>query len=267
MPSPFPGMDPFLEHPAVFPGLHERLIAYLSESLQACLPEPYFAEIGERLWVETSERSIGPDVQVLQDEAPDREGGVRGEGPLATEVCTQPVVVTVPQDEFRETYIEIFASGETERVVTAIEVLSLTNKTPGARGRELYLRKQHEILASQIHLVEIDVLRGGQHTTAVPFRPARDKAGPFDYHVCVHRFDNLEDYFVYPIRLQDQLPEIAIPLLPGDGDVVVDLQAVFQRSYDTGPYRRRIRYRQTAPVPAVDAERQAWMERLLDSLG
>jgi hypothetical protein len=175
--------------------------------------------------------------------------------------------VTVPQDEFRETYIEIFASGETERVVTAIEVLSLTNKTPGARGRELYLRKQQEILASQIHLVEIDLLRGGQHTTAVPFRPARDKAGPFDYHVCVHRFDNLEDYFVYPVRLQDLLPEIAVPLLPGDGDVVVDLQAVFQRSYDAGPYRRRIRYRQTEPVPAVDAERQAWMERLLDSLG
>ncbi len=263
MPSPFPGMDPFLEHPAIFPGLHERLIAYLSESLQGRLPEPYYAEIGERLWVETSDRSIGPDVHVLEDEGRNRDGRRTGDVGLATEVRSQPVVVTVPQDEFREPYVEICAGGESERVVTAIEVLSLTNKTMRAQGRRLYVRKQREILASQIHLVEIDLLRGGQHTTAVPLRRARAKAGAFDYHVCIHRFDNLEDYFVYPIRLQDRLPEIAIPLLPGDGDVAIDLQEVFQRSYDAGPYRRRIRYRHSEPVPPLDAEAQSWAARLL----
>ncbi|MCU0981963.1 MAG: DUF4058 family protein [Pirellulaceae bacterium] len=268
MPSPFPGMDPFLEHPGIFPGLHDRLIAYLSESLQARLPEPYYAEIGERLWVETSDRSIGPDVYVLEDEGRDREGqggGKVGVG-LLTEVRSQPVVVTVPQDEFREPYVEIRASGDNERVVTAIEVLSLTNKTLGVRGRDLYLRKQREILASPIHLVEIDLLRGGHHTTAVPLRRARAKTGPFDYHVCIHRFDHLEDYLVYPIRLQDRLPEIGIPLLPGDRDVVLDLQDVFQRSYDAGPYRRRIRYRDTEPVPPLDPENLQWTAQLLHGM-
>jgi hypothetical protein len=221
MPSPFPGMDPYLEHPAVFPGLHDRLIAYLSEALQARLPEPYYAEIGERL------------------------------------------VVTVPQDQFREPYVEIRAGGESERVVATIEVLSLTNKMAGIRGRELYLRKQREVLASQIHLVEIDLLRAGQHTTAVPLSRARARAGPFDYHVCLHRFDNWEDFFVYPVRLPDRLPEVAIGLLPGDGDVAVDLQDVFQRSYDAGPYRRRIRYRQTEPVPPLEPEARQWAARLL----
>ena len=267
MSSPFPGMDPFLEHPAIFPGLHDRLIAYISESLQAHLPEPYYAEIGERLWVEASDRSIGPDVHVLQDEGHGPEPSVGGEGRLATEIRSQPVVVTVPQDEFRETYIEIRTSGESERVVTTIEVLSLTNKTMGVRGRELYLRKQREVLASEIHLVEIDLLRGGQHTTAVPIRAARTKAGEFDYHVCIHRFDNIEDYFVYPVRLQDRLPDIAIPLLPGDGDVGLDLQVVFQRSYDAGPYRRRIRYDRRDVVPPLDAEQQAWLDRVLGSRG
>ena len=76
----------------------------------------------------------------------------------------------------------------------------------------------------------------------------------------------MEDYFVYPIRLQDRLPEIAIPLLPGDGDVAIDLQEVFQRSYDAGPYRRRIRYRQTEPVPPLDAAAGAWAARVLDGL-
>ena len=41
MPSPFPGMDPFLEHPEVFPDLHDSLGATLRESLNARLPEPY----------------------------------------------------------------------------------------------------------------------------------------------------------------------------------------------------------------------------------
>ena len=66
MPSPFPGMDPYLEHPAVFPGLHNRLIVVLSELLQAALPAPYYAEIGERVWVEVSQRFIEPDGIVLR---------------------------------------------------------------------------------------------------------------------------------------------------------------------------------------------------------
>ena len=58
MSSPFPGMDPFLEHPSHFPGLHDRLINAISDALQTKLPEPYYAEIGERLWVEIAERLI-----------------------------------------------------------------------------------------------------------------------------------------------------------------------------------------------------------------
>jgi hypothetical protein len=271
MPSPFPGIDPYLEHPAIFPGFHDRFVTYLSEALQPVLPAPYYADIGDRVWVEVSERHIGPDVKVLLDEESDEAfdpsfaspGGVVG---VATEVQVEPVVITVPHDEFREPYLEIRALVEGERLVTAIEVLSLTNKTPGAHGRDLYVRKQREVLQREAHLVEIDLLRGGEHSTAVPLRPlrrARKKTGPFDYHVCIHRFDNLEDYFIYPIRLENRLPTIAIPLLPGDGDVKVDLQAVFNRCYDTGPYRRRIEYGAVQPQPPLSEERWAWTKRLL----
>ena len=84
------------------------------------------------------------------------------------------------------------------------------------QGRDLYKRKQKEILASQVHLVEIDLLRGA--STRQQFRLNRpfDACGPFDYHVSVHGFDDLETFFVYPIRLEDCLPPVAIPLLPGD---------------------------------------------------
>jgi hypothetical protein len=258
MPSPFPGMDPYLESPAVFPGLHNRLIAALSESLQALLPPPYFAEIGERVWVEVSQRFIEPDASVVR--------GTPAEGGAVAVVPARgrPVVVTVPHDERREPLVEIRMAGNgDERLITAIEVLSPSNKTPGERGRDLYLRKQREILDSSIHLVEIDLLRGGQHTTAVPLDRLSAMVGPFDYHVSIHRSDRFEDFFVYPVRLAEPLPEVAIPLLPGDPEIPVDLQAILNRAYDTGPYRRRIHYLDAKPVPSLDPEQQAWVEALL----
>lgn len=265
MPSPFPGMDPYLEHPAVFPGLHNRFIAVLSELLQAALPPPYFAEIGERVWVEVSQRFIEPDASVLVRET---RGRGASEPVAVAETSPRPVVVTVPHDERREPFVEIRVPGDgAERLVTAIELLSPSNKSPGERGRELYLRKQREVLDSTTHLVEIDLLRGGAHSPAVPLDRLSALVGAFDYHVCIHRFDRFEDFLVYPIVLREQLPEIAIPLLPGDPDLSVDLQVVFDRSYDTGPYRRRIRYAELAPVPPLEPDQFEWATRLIHDRG
>jgi hypothetical protein len=154
---------------------------------------------------------------------------------------------------------------EGERLVASIEVLSLANKTPGRRGRDLYLRKQRELLDSQTHLVEIDLLRGGTHTIAVPRDRAEAAAGPLDYHVSIHRFDQLEDFLVYPIRLDERPPELAIPLLPGDPEVTIDLQAIFDRSYDACPYRRRLRNDAMAPIPPLPPDRAEWAARLIAS--
>lgn len=261
MPSPFPGMDPYLEHPAILPGLHNRFIAVLSEYLQAALPSPYFAEIGERVWVEVSQRFIEPDASVLFSE-PGRRAVT---GQVATAGSPhRPVIVTVPHDERHEPFIEIRATGDRgERVVTAIELLSPSNKTPGERGRELYLRKQRELLESTTHLVEIDLLRGGTHTTAVPLELLAAKVGAFDYHISVHRFDKFEDFLVNPIILNERLPDVSIPLLPGDAEVSVSLQVVFDRSYDTGPYHRRIQYTGALPVPPLNADQAEWAARMI----
>jgi hypothetical protein len=268
MPSPFPGMDPFLEHPAFFPGVHDSFLTYLREALQGALPAPYFAEINERLWVDTSERNIGPDVDVLRGDAPG-PGLSQGNGGVAVLAePTQPILITVPVEEHRQTYLEIRTPvDDRERVVTTIEVLSPANKTPGPKGRTLYLQKQGEVLDSDSHLVEIDLLRGGTHTTAVPLERLRAKAPPFDYHVCVHGFDVLGTFAAYTIRLAERLPPIAVPLLPGDGNVTVDLQAVFGRCYDTGPYRRRVRYEPARIEPPLHAEQLEWATQLLRTQG
>jgi len=233
MPSPFPGMDPYLEHPDIFPDFHDRFVTYASDAIQPRLPEPYYAALGRRAWIEVSERSVGPDVDVVRPGAANAVSV--GTVAVADRPTTEPLVIHVPHDERVEPLVDIYRGrGSERRLVTTIEVLSPSNKTPGEHGRDLYLRKQQEMLHSKVHLVEIDLLRGGRHTTAVPRDRLEAKSGRFDYHVCIHQFDNLEDYFVYPIQLAQPLPQICIPLLPGDGEVGLDLQDLFQRTYDAG---------------------------------
>ena len=188
------------------------------------------------------------------------------------EVQTEPeagraVLITVEYgepEEHTEIFLEIreVRKGE-HRLVATIEVLSPANKTPSHPGFRKYRAKQREILAGQSHLVEIDLLRKGTHVTAVPRACAREEAGPYDYHVSIHRFDRPKDFFVYPIRLEERLPVLAIPLLPPDPDVLLDLQAAFDRAYDGGPYRKGIYYGEDPIKPALRPEQARWVESIL----
>jgi hypothetical protein len=254
-------MDPYLEHPEFFPGLHDRLITYLCEFLQGILPEPYYVDSRQRVWMEPTERTLEPDIDVLRSSGPSQvtNGG-------AVSVARPPVAVQLAGEETIESYLEIHTAKGDHPLITAIEVLSPTNKTPGAHGRTQYTQKQEELLKSRVNLVEIDLLRGGHHSTAVPYKDAIAKTGLFDYHVCVRKMDDPDTFFIYPIRLPERLPEILIPLLPGDADVKIDLQPVFDRCYDTGPYRRARPYR-LAPEPPLNAEQATWAEQLLREKG
>lgn len=263
MPSPFSGMDPFLERPAIFGDLHDRMITYLAEALGGKLHPPYLTALRARIWVESSLRVIDPDVDVLRQK-PGRRHKKVNSGVAVAERESKPIVVEVEDDEHRETYLEVLKAEEGDhRLVTAIEILSPSNKTPRSPGRKLYLRKQREVFNSKTHLVEIDLLRGGRHTTAVPLDRALLRTGGFDYHVCVHRYDQRRKFFVYPILLQQKLPFLDIPLLKRDGSVSVDLQAVFDRCYDVANYSLRARYEENRPQPALSPEQSEWATQLL----
>ncbi len=265
MPSPIPGMDPFLEDPAIFPDLHDNLIAALRNAINAQLPPPYYASSASRVWVEPSQRRVEPDVNVLR---PERSGGSAGASSLVTTaVARPPVVVRIPREEFHESYLDIYARPGRERLVTSIEVLSPSNKTAGGEGRVLYLQKQREILGSKVNLVEIDLLRSGQHTTAVRLEDALAKAGPFDYHACVRTFEEPDEFLIYPISIGERLPVLGIPLLPGDGSVPVDLQPLLDRCYDTGLYERRVSYSDWSLVSPLHPEQVAWVEQVLRDKG
>jgi len=172
-------------------------------------------------------------------------------------VEVESLVIHVPDDEIREPFLEIYFGPDEKRLVTSIEVLSLSNKTGGEQGRALYRSKQEEILESKVHLVEIDLQRAGEHTTAVPLQWMRAQTGPFDYHVCVRRFDMRGKFTVYPIRLPQRLPTIVVPLLPDDEAVRIDLQAVLERCYVAGRYERRLNYTASL-VPPLSPELTTW---------
>src|SRR5262249_46886226 len=154
-------------------------------------PPPYYASISNRIWIEPSGRAIEPDVDVLRPNGPPRAPAPASAGATAVAVAVRPgvVVVRAPRAERKETLIDIFADPGGERLVTTVEVLSLSNKERGTEGRRLYLRKQREVVdEGRAHLVEIDLLRGGAHTTAVPLEALQAARVACDYHVCVHRF-------------------------------------------------------------------------------
>src|SRR5436305_571109 len=111
MPSPIPGMDPFLEDPAVFPDLHDNLIAKLRDAINAKLPPPYYASSASRVWVEPSQRQVGPDVNVLRPERPGSGGAPASPVAAAKAVAASrsPVVVRIPREEFRQVYLDIYA--------------------------------------------------------------------------------------------------------------------------------------------------------------
>ena len=263
MPSPFPGMDPYLENPVLWPGVHQGLVTYIRAALNAVLPPGYVADIGERVYIVQPERSVYPDVVVL--EQPLIQTG-RGSGGTATAVASDPpLVLTYEPVEIREVFVEILPVGEESRVVTVIEVLSYSNKTPGHEGRKLYLTKQREILESQTHLLEIDLLRTGEHTVAVS-REQLLKKCRWDYLVCLHRGGHGNRFEVWPITIRQRLPRILVPLADGDPDVVLDLQAVFDRCYDEGAYARRIDYRRDPPIP-LEGEDAEWADKLLREKG
>ena len=266
MPSPFPGMDPFLESPRFFPDFHDSMIFCLKEALQPMLPGNYFAQSNERVWVEASERNVIPDVSVTKILQPPRRDREESRVAVLDPDTDAAVLVeyTFDQEEEREIFLDIFSlNGPDRELVTSIEILSPTNKKPGEDGRGIYRAKQREMLAAEVHLIEIDLLRGGTHTTAVPRQLVERKFGPFDYHACVHRWDDSSRYRVYPIRLSDRLPVIAVPLKAADGYVKLDLQAVFARCYEASGYAKAIDYKRDAPEPAFSAEQAAWVRTIL----
>ena len=258
MPSPFPGMDPWLEAPGVFPSVHGSLMYRIRDALNQLLPAHYLATTDRLVWVDP-EQTREPDVGTFgPDDRP--EGSVSGE-PFA-DAGMVAILSERVLEPWEQPYLEIL-SAEGDRLVTALEILSPVNKTAGNAGRAAYQQKHEEFRLGNVNVVEIDLLRGGTHTTAAPLAQLRRVLPGFDYHLCTTVVGRPLRHFVKPFRVTDPLPPLVVPLDPGVPPVRTELQPLFDQIYDAGRYERLAKYATRQPDPPLTAEQRAWADGLL----
>jgi hypothetical protein len=261
MPSPFPGVDPYLEHSRFWQGFHNAFMTYALEALLPGLPAHYAASIEVRIYFER-ETSVDDRLRI-----PDLENvrtGPAASGPLREEAAApQGQVLELDALEVREAYLDIYRIAD-ERVVTSIELLSPANKRPGT-GRGIYIEKQWEMFSSGVNLVEVDLLRKGQHAVLVSAERLASLP-PFHYLAGIFRAWQPLQYEVLTWTVRDLLPKVQIPLAPDEPHLLLDLQAVFTRTYDGGGFERKLRYDAEPPVPLAPADAE-WADALLREAG
>jgi hypothetical protein len=254
MPSPFPGMDPFIESQGRWRDFHTRFISAIGEYLAERLPESYAAQYEEEVhtvtWSDEEVRRLRPDVTLIRrgDVARTRSDSVPAPSVATREPVTIPLAMA--QEEVRDLWIEIIGLPGQE-LVTVIEVLSLTHKA--SSGREEHLAKRRAVLGQPVHLVELDLLRGGGRV------PMREPLPPGDLFAFVARHERRPDCEVYAWSLRDRLPVIPIPLKAPDPDLPLDLAALFDATYDQGRYARLLRYDVPLSGPLRPEDRE-WAE-------
>jgi hypothetical protein len=255
-------MDPYLEYPGLWPDVHHELISEARALLNVRLRPKYLARIEERVYVsdEDDDKPLQriPDIEITT--SPEWSGRPFEAGGGGGVEVVEPIVArTKIEDEVREARIEVLDVG-TRSVVTVIELLSPANKARGSRGWASIEQKRQEVLNSESHWVEIDLLRGGVGVwTSEPLPPC-------EYVVHVSRVEMRPNGQLWPIRLAQRLPKIPIPLKGGDPDASLDLQAVLATAYDRAGYDLSVDYTRD-PVPPLPPEWAAWADRLLKERG
>jgi hypothetical protein len=252
MPSPFPGMNPYLEQDRAWNDFHESFMPAARDAIAAQVRPHFIATINEHLFIhelpDDPRRFVGrSDVSVTRPPfAP------AAAAPSAA-VVEAPARVRRPAvDRERLSFLEI-RDRDGWQLVTVIELLSPANKYAGP-DREQYLAKRRELLASAVHFVEIDLLRGGP-------RMPMENLPECDYCVLVSRVETRPEAGVWPIRLREPLPPVRIPLRPPHADAQLDLQRVLHRIYDAAGYEDYI-YR-GQPHPQLNPEEAAWARQFV----
>jgi hypothetical protein len=254
--APFPGMDPYLEAPSIWPDVHTTLMSIFREQLTPLLAPKYLAELETQIVIDRLDddpQVVLPDVSVTSPE-------VAAGAPSAVAVAAPaPVQVRVPLDVQTRLVSVYIRQRETARLVAVIELLSLVNKRRG-KGREEYLEKRRTFLTSPVHLIEIDLLR------SYPRMPFDDPLPPAHYLVMVCKAGERPRSSVWPICVRQPLPTIPIPLLAPDPSVPLDLGQALRTAYERARYDLRVDYRQL-PVPPLSPADAAWADALLGPPG
>ena len=255
MRSPFPGMDPYLEHPSLWPDVHNRLIAAIADDLGSLVAPNYYITLERRTYILNPDDLVfigRPDLSVLPSTSFEAER--QQTMPLAAAGVVE-VTLSMP-DEVGESYLEVHEV-VTGQVVTVMELLSPANKVY-PKGREEYEQKRYEITRSRTNLVEIDLLRAGKPL------PVQGRHIESDYRILVSRAATRPRAHLYPFSLRDAIPNFTLPLLPDDEEPPVELGRILHALYERARYDLSLDYTQP-PVPPLREDDVAWTRELVDA--
>lgn len=253
-------MDPYLESPALWPDVHHGLITAIQESLNEILRPRYVCRVEERVYVAPDPypslaKVRFPDVNVSHTPALAGSPTAQGLGWPQGEEYRLLEVEEVAAPPLREAYL-VIRRPNGDRVITVIEVLSPANKAQGTDAHQEYAQKRHELLRSEAHLVEIDLLRAGKRPVLVP---AQSRSFYAVYLNTVHDRSRTQ-VLMWP--LPKPLPQVPIPLATPDPPAQLDLQQALILAYKRGAYDLSIDYGQPAVPPLAGAEAE-WADGLL----
>lgn len=255
-------MDPYLE--AHWRDIHARLVIYACDAIQSILPGSLRARVEESVLLESpkglGDHPLFPDVRVVEYTS---KRGLRTR-PEAGSAVAEPFIVDAESEHATETFLEIIDRESGNRIVTVIEFLSPSNKSPGP-NREQYLRKQRNVCSSDANLVEIDLNRFGEHTLAFALEHIKPE-GRTAYMACVRRATLRGKAEVYPMPLWERLPVVKIPLRPNDADAPLDVQALIDQCYRNGAYEGTLDYAADPDPPLFGADKD-WAEQRLHEKG
>jgi Protein of unknown function (DUF4058) len=262
MKGPFLGMDPYLE--AAWGDVHTSLTTYARDQLQPQLPSDLKARVEETIIVEDEDAEESPprwkpDVRVVEQSPRVKRPAI----PFAGVAVAEPFIVEQAEEPTIERSLRIIDTRTGNALVTTIEFLSPTNKGSAA-SRRAFRKKQRELRAGRVSLVEIDLLRAGCYVLSVPTK-ALPAGFTGDYKVCVSRGWKPGVWEVYQPALRDRLPAIRIPLRESDTDVVLDLQKLVDSAYAGGAYND-IDYTRD-PEPPLTGDDAVWADQLLRQQG
>lgn len=263
MPSPFPGMDPFLEG-YLWVDVHQALASEIRAQLAPRISPRYVARLAVSVIEdESADIEIGvmyPDVEIIEpiSQNPGRALGEATAVLVAPKAPTISPSVTLPLNlKYRQVTVEIRDAGKNE-LVTSIEILSPVNKREP--GLTKYREKRKRLYDAGVHLLEIDLLRRG--TRALN----RRQVSQVPYAVMLTR-SFAQQVQVWAIHLQDPLPTVPVPLRRSDPDVPLELQPALNEIYDIARYDLTIDYTTEPPPPAMSEAAETWMRELLSSMG
>jgi hypothetical protein len=263
MPSPFPGLDPYIELQDRWHSFHTSFIVACSDALNDRLPPGYYATVEERVLLDAGDpedlssrqilHRLGPDAAVVLESA----AGLASVGPSSGAATLSPHVLPqeiVAIDQPTQKFLEIHGLPE-RKLITTIELLSPSNKKSGD-DRSAFLAKRVDLLRHGVNVVDLDLLLAGKRL------PLRVPLPTGDYHAFVTRAYVYKDCEVYSWSMRDPLPTIAIPLRTDEPDVLLPLQPAFNWVYDRSRYSQMLHYDE-GKLSRLSATDREWALALL----